>query len=78
LELTTGTGMPFTTPLRPGQSYTTALVFDLPVDVREPRLLIHEGESITHFIIGHENSPLHKKTAFQLTAPESQTSRADD
>lgn len=70
LELTEGTGMPFTTPLRPGESYTTELVFDLPADVRAPRLLIHEGETVTHFIIGHENSPLHKKTAFRLPAPE--------
>src|SRR5436190_19769047 len=29
LEQTEGTGMPFTTPLRPGESYTTELVFDL-------------------------------------------------
>ncbi len=68
LELSAGTGMPFTTPLRPGESYTTQLVFDLPADAPAPRLLIHEGETITHFIIGHENSPLHKKTEFQLGA----------
>ncbi len=66
LELTEGTGMPFTTPLRPGDSYTTELAFDLPADVRAPRLLIREGEAVTHLIIGHENSPLHKQTAFQL------------
>lgn len=29
-------------------------------------LLINEGEWETHFVIGHENSPLHKKTRFQL------------
>jgi hypothetical protein len=69
LELMEGAGMPFTTPLRPGESYTTDLVFDLPTDVRAPRLLIHEGETVTHFIIGHENSPLHKKTEFQLPEP---------
>ena len=66
LEQTEGTGMPFTTPLRPGEFYTTQLVFDLPADVRAPRLLIHEGETMTRFIIGHENSPLHKQTEFQL------------
>src|SRR5919206_738357 len=66
LEQTEGAGMPFTTPLRPGESYTTELVFDLPADVCAPRLLIREGEAVTHFIIGHENSPLHKKTEFQL------------
>ncbi|MFL6209638.1 MAG: hypothetical protein ACJ74W_12350 [Pyrinomonadaceae bacterium] len=68
LELTEGAGLPFTTPVRPGESYTTELVFDLPSDVRAPRLLIREGEPVTHFIIGHENSPLHKQTAFQLAA----------
>jgi hypothetical protein len=76
LELTEGTGMPFTTPLRPGESYTTELVFDLPADVRAPRLLLREGEAVTHFIIGHENSPLHKKTAFQLTPADVQTASA--
>src|ERR1041384_4193527 len=78
LELSAGTGMPFTTPLRPGESYTTELVFDLPTDVTAPRLLIHEGEAVTHFIIGHENSLLHKKTSFQLNAQAEQTVRASD
>ncbi|PYS93515.1 MAG: hypothetical protein DMF64_04755 [Acidobacteria bacterium] len=78
LELTEGTGMPFTTPLRPGESYTTELVFDLPTDIREPRLLIHEGDPVTHLIIGHENSLLHKRTSFQLTAPASEAARAND
>ncbi len=61
-----GSGTPFTTPLRPGETYTTKLVFDLPADVASPTLLINEGGWLTHFIIGHENSPLHKKTRFQL------------
>jgi hypothetical protein len=61
-----GAGMPLTTPLRPGEVYTTDLVFDLPEDAADPRLLIKEGEMVTHFIIGHENSPLHKKTEFSL------------
>lgn len=59
-------GTPLTTPLRPGESYTTTLVFDLPTNVRNPTLLINEGEWLTHVVIGHENSPLHKKTRFQL------------
>lgn len=59
-------GTPFTTPLRPGETYTTKLVFDLPPDIASPTLLINEGAWLTHFIIGHENSPLHKKTRFQL------------
>ena len=59
-------GKPLTTALRPGESYTTTVVFDLPADIRNPTLLMNEGEWVTHLIIGHENSPLHKKTTFQL------------
>jgi hypothetical protein len=59
-------GMAFTTPLRPGESYQTTVVFDLPVDIQNPTLLIHEGGAETHFMIGHENSLLHKKTRFQI------------
>jgi hypothetical protein len=59
-------GTPITTPLRPGESYTTTLVFDLPKDSRNPALLINEGEWITHFVIGHENSPFHKRTKLLL------------
>ena len=66
LELSGGAGKPFPTPLRPGESYTTVVVFDLPADARNPKLLINEGEWVTHLIIGHENSPLHKQTRFQL------------
>lgn len=59
-------GTPFVTPLRPGESYTTEVVFDLPAEVKAPTLLINEGEWQTHLVIGHENSPLHRKTRFQL------------
>jgi hypothetical protein len=59
-------GTPLDTPLRPGESYTTELAFDLPPDAGDPVLLINESDLPTHFIIGHENSPLHKKTEFKL------------
>jgi hypothetical protein len=59
-------GTPIETPLRPGESYTTELVFDLPADARNTRLLVNESDLPTRFIIGHENSPLHKKTEFKL------------
>ena len=59
-------GTPLTAPLRPGESYTTEIVFDLPADVKNATLLINEGEFVTHFIIGHENSFLHGKTRFRL------------
>jgi hypothetical protein len=57
---------PLTTPLRPGESYTTDLVFDLPPNAKPTALLMKEGEWITRPVIGHENSPLHKQTKFQV------------
>ena len=59
-------GTPLTTPLRPGESYTTDVVFTLPPGVKPAKLLLNEGDWITHAVIGHENSPFHKKTEFQL------------
>ncbi|MDQ3665409.1 MAG: DUF4352 domain-containing protein [Acidobacteriota bacterium] len=59
-------GTPFIEALRPSETYTTKLVFDLPARVANPTLLLNEGSWLTRFIIGHENSPLHKKTRFQL------------
>lgn len=61
-----GVGMPLDTPLRPGESYTTELVFDLPADARDPVLLLNGSSHATRFIIGHENGPLHRKTEFRL------------
>jgi hypothetical protein len=66
LDSTQASGTPLTAPLRPGESYTTEIVFDLPADVKSATLLINEGEFATHFIIGHENSFLHGKTRFRL------------
>ncbi len=66
LEESKQAGTPITAPLRPSESYTTTLVFDLPSDIRNPTLLINEGDWITHLLLGHENSPLHKKTRFQI------------
>jgi hypothetical protein len=71
-ELTPGaTTTPLTTPLRPGESYTTDFVFDLPVDVRQPRLLVGDVDPISALIIGHEDSPLHKKIYFTISPPSS-------
>ena len=66
LEAAQNGGTPLTTPLKPGGSYTTEVVFDLPPDAKAATLLVNEGEWETHFVIGHENSPLHRKTRFQL------------
>jgi len=62
-------GTPLTTPLRPGESYTTDVTFDLPSDARPAALLMNEGDWLTRVIIGHENSPLHRKTSFQIDLP---------
>ena len=66
LEAAQNGGTPMTAPLRPRGSYTTEVVFDLPLDVKAATLLVNEGEWETHFVIGHENSPLHRQTRFQL------------
>jgi hypothetical protein len=66
VEKSQAAGTPMTIPLRPGESYSTTLVFDLPADISNPTLLIREGEFVTHLVIGHENSFLHKKTWFQI------------
>jgi hypothetical protein len=68
IELTPGaTTTPLTTPLRPGETYSTDFVFDLPADVHQPRLLVGDADPISTLIIGHEDSPLHKKIYFAIT-----------
>ena len=59
-------GTPLTNPLRPRESYTTDIAFDLPVNAKPTTMLISEDAWETHFVIGHENSLLHKKTRFQV------------
>src|SRR5262245_19395252 len=59
-------GTPLTSPLRPGESYTTEVAFDLPADAKPATLLVNENAWETHFVIGHENSLRHKKTKFQI------------
>ena len=66
LDASQSGGKPLTTPLRPAESYTTEVVFDLPAEVKSPTLLINEGDWPTRLVIGHENSPLHGQTRFQL------------
>jgi|SRR5436190_3332197 len=59
-------GTPVTTPLRPGETYTTDLGFDLPPDVKPAVLLLNESAWETHLLIGHENSLAHGQTKFQI------------
>ncbi len=57
-------------PSEPGQrarqSYITQLVFDLPDDVLRPRLYVGDADPVSSFLIGHEESPLHRKIFFGL------------
>jgi hypothetical protein len=77
IEQANSADKPISTPLRPGEYYTTTFVFDLPEAVENPALLINEGELVTHFLIGHENSPLHRKVLFRLDdAPKPQVASA--
>jgi hypothetical protein len=62
----TQTGTPMNSPLRPGQSYTTDVAFDLPANAKPTTLIVNESAWDTRLVIGHENSPLHKKTRFQV------------
>src|SRR6266481_4952826 len=63
-----GPSTPLTQALRPGESYTTDFVFDVPNDVQKLRLLITEDDPETRFVIGDENSLLHKKIYLSLDA----------
>jgi hypothetical protein len=71
-----GNSTPLTQSLRPGESYTTDFVFDIPKDARGPRLLITEDAPETCLVIGHENSPLHKKIYFAVVSAPSLTKTA--
>ena len=66
IEQSSPEGTPMDSPLRPGESYTSTLVFDLPPTIQAPVLLIHEGDWITRFVIGNENSLAHEKAVFQI------------
>jgi hypothetical protein len=63
---------PLTDPVEPGGSYATAVVFDLPRDVADPRLRVSQGwwadRLIEFFLVGDEDSFLHRKTTFRLDA----------
>lgn len=59
---------PLSQSLHPGESYTSDLVFDVPKDARGLRFLVTEDDPETHFVIGHENSLLHKKIYFYVNA----------
>ena len=57
----------FTRPVPAGGSFEREVVFDLPADVRDPRLDMHDDQSlIEKFLIADEDSMFHKGTYFRL------------
>jgi len=69
-----GEEMTLRRPLRPGQSFVKDLVFDVPKHTSGLRLLITEDDPETRFIVGHENSLLHKKIFLSLNSAPTITS----
>lgn len=64
--ITQSAGIPLTTSLIPGQSYTTELQFSAPNGASNLRLLITSHDWPEHFLIGDELSPWHRKTWLAL------------
>ncbi len=62
-------GTPMNEPLRPGGSYVSKLVFDLPSDANNSRVMILSAKKpgwVRKIVIGDEDSLLHKKVLFAL------------
>ncbi|HUJ29720.1 MAG TPA: DUF4352 domain-containing protein [Candidatus Acidoferrum sp.] len=62
---------PLTQPLRPGESFVTPLVFDVPAGTQGLKLLISsptEPSWIGRLLIGDEDSVLHKKVYLRLAS----------
>jgi hypothetical protein len=59
-------GVPLETPLIPGQSYTTTLMFEVPQNAKGLRLLITAPGGPVQWLIGNEMSVGHKKTYMAL------------
>ena len=56
---------PLSTPLEPGESYETLYVFIVPRNAGG-KLFLQNEPWPSSLLIGHENSPLHRKVYFQL------------
>jgi len=61
-----GGSTPLTRELRPGESYTTTFVFEVPPGFSRPRLFLGDAAGPENLLIGHENSPFHGKVYFRL------------
>lgn len=56
-------------PLRPGESYETTWVFDVPADAQSVRMFAGWHGFPSYLLIGDEASPGHRKTYFGLQLP---------
>lgn len=66
----TGTySMPLRTALRPGESYMSYLVFEVPGGTGDLRLLLSSADEVNILLWGHEQSPFHKKILLALDSP---------
>lgn len=57
---------PLTAPLKPGESYISYLVFDVPKEALNPRLFLGNATDVEVLLIGHEMSPWHKRVWFSI------------
>jgi hypothetical protein len=65
-----GVPVAFARSVSAGDSYAKTLVFDVPSDVRAPKLLVTQGVALDRlielFLIGDEDSLFHRKTVFAV------------
>lgn len=61
-------GTPWTTEIRPGESYHTEVGFILPAGPRPAAFLLEDGFEVGPLLIGHERSPFHAKVLLPLPA----------
>jgi|SRR5579864_5928062 len=60
---------PLSQALRPGESYVTDIVFDVPVNLRNPHFFIGDDLGFPNtMLIGHEDSYFHRKIYLALNA----------
>jgi hypothetical protein len=66
-----GPSAPLSQPLRPGESFTTSFVFDVPQNAHDFRLLVADpsDEWVPRMVVGHESSLLHKKIYLAVPLP---------
>lgn len=66
-----GSAIPLSQPLRPGESHLTDVVFEVPSNLRNPRLFVRDEVGFPdRLLIGHESSFFHKKILLALSAED--------